>query len=352
MEWKANYLNPSEVGPSYGDFSSQEILGISYVSALRTQITTIGLTFLAAFDGRHRSGKSIAATTLAYLWDPTFWPNYENRMVQEPKQFMDCLERIEQEKIHGAVIQVDEAGVSMASSEWYERWMKTLTKTIQMFGYLHPVVFFVAPNKDFMDSRIRKMFHAYYSVSRSTNDFSVLTPYNVFFSTIKSKWYYKKPVVKLAGQNIKLERIRLGKPPAFILDRYSEYEKGIKARMLGGFIADMRKDEFEDVKKKKDLKAIILKVVENPEVFKTRTCKHDNWVFDKTIIQYQFDCSTNESMYVKSQAERVINSKNKEIKEAMMDSGIEPVTPGTKPKGRKIDGLGKSVMGTNSGVFG
>ena len=345
MEWQADYLKEAEQPNQYGDYSMQEVLAIAMLASTRRQVTDAGLTNLTAFDGRHRSGKSLTALTIAYLWDPTFWPYFESRLVQEPKQFMNALETIDKDKIKNPVIQVDEAGVSMASSEWYERWMKTLAKTVQMFGYLHPTVFFVAPIKDFVDSRLRKMFHAYYNISRFNADYSVLTPYNVHYSTIKNKWYYKKPIVKYGGQNIRVEKIRVSKPPAFLVERYMEYEKGIKGKMLEGFIADIRADEEKEVLKEKDLEAIIKWVVANYTIFQTRTSSADNIILDKPVVQYKFKLSTNESQYVKNQAERLLRTVSDATAKEIAD------IPQFKAKARKIGG-GMPEMGSNSQVFG
>ena len=340
VDWEADYRHEQTTQNLYGDFSMQEALALAYLNATRRQVTVAGLTNLTSFDGRHRSGKSIAALTLAYLWDPTFWTFFEQRLIREPSDFMDALENIEKEKIKNPVIQVDEAGVSMSSSEWYERWMKTLSKTVQMFGYLHPTVFFVAPIKDFVDSRLRKMFHSYYAVSRFTTDYSVILPYNMHYSTIKNKWYYKKPTVKYAGQNIRLDKLKIGLPPLFIVERYQEYEKGTKAKMLEDFISEMRKDEASDVKEEKDLNKIIQYVADNYELYQTKFSKPDNITLDKTIIQYSFKLSTNESQYVKIQAERTLKAKATQVTQEI---GVD-----TPAKPRHIG----SPFAGGTGVFG
>lgn len=354
VDWCSDYLNEVDSEWNYGNFNSQEILALAYLSSLRRQVTDVGLTYLAAFDGRHRSGKSIAATTFGYLWDPTFWPQYESRMVQEPKEFMDALERIDQNKINGAVIQVDEAGVSMANSEWYERWMKTLTKTVQMFGYLHPVVFFVAPIKDFVDSRLRRMFHAYYAVSRYSSENSVIKPYNVSYSTIRNKWYYRKPIVRFGDQRIKLEKIVLGKPPKEIIDRYENYEQGVKSRMLSDFISDMRCEETKQVKQKKDLMSVVAHVCKNYYLFQAKSSKPDKILLDIPLIKYGLDLSTEESRYVKLQAEKQLTEKTKEINDLIQEKDKEDKKNNDRERTKKqaISGSGSFGAGTSSNVFG
>lgn len=298
---------------SLGNYNRQEMLGMAYWASLRYKIKHVGLTYLASFDGRHRSGKSVAASTVGWLFDKTFADYYENRLVQEPRDFIEILERIREDEIKGAVIQVDEAGVSMASTDWFERWMKALTKTMQVFGYLHPIVLFVAPIKDFVDARLRKMFHAYYSVSRFSNDFSVVVPYDAHYNTVRQKYYYKKPLVRFAGTKVKLDRLILGKPPEFIMKRYQDYEMSIKPAMLQSFADDIRKGEIKAVKEAPDMDAIIVKVCESPDLFSSKRYTKTDPILDAERIEFFYKIPTRMARYVKRESEVRLKKRFAEI---------------------------------------
>lgn len=290
MDWSSGgfALDPGEREIVELPISQQELLGLAYLKHKRDQVVKTGLSFLGSFDGRHRSGKSLAAATFAYLWDPTFYPNFESRLVRDHREFLDAWEVIARNNIQGAVVQVDEAGVSMASADWYEAWLKSITKMVQMFGYLHPIVLFVAPVKDFVDSRLRKMFQGYYRIRRHTNECSYVYPYDVEFNTIRNKWFYRKPVIRVLDQTVVLRRIILGRPPDFLVDRYVAFENKHKPRQLEEFRQDLRKSEAMKQKTEVDLNKTVDYVVENYAQFTTERSKPDNVILDKNMIAYFF----------------------------------------------------------------
>lgn len=291
------------------DIDYQDLIAMKYFKNIREHVILKKFTHLASFDGRHRSGKSITASTIGHLIDPTFWRDYEQRLVQDPKEFVDAVEFIAKQNIRGAVIQVDEAGVSMASSDWYERWLKTISKMVQMFGYLYLIVFFVAPLKDFVDSRIRKMFHSYYKVERFNNEYSIISPYRLKYSSIRNKWYYKSPIVNFQGERIVLNRIRFGKPPQDIIDRYEAIANQRKKEMLAGFIEDMKKDEARETRQELDIDKIINKVVQNYPNYESKRSKPDNPTLEQVKIEFGFRLTNRQAKYVKYEAETMLRNK-------------------------------------------
>ena len=319
MEWEngAMTCHKELFDSPYYKLKQDELMAIAYMKYQRDHVIKQGFSFMGSFDGRHRSGKSITAATFGYLWDETFWKYFENRIVQDHHEFMDAIERIAKDKTVGGVIMVDEAGISMASADWYERWMKTITKMVQMFGYLYPVILFVAPVKDFVDSRLRKMFHAYYKVERYDNESTTITPYNLKYNTIRNKWFYKKPVIRLGGQEIVLRRLRLTRPPAFILYRYRNLELSRKSIMMENFVAEMKRSEAKDVKKTRDIKAVIDFVTENHMLFASSRSTPQAINLDENTIEYNQEVPHRLAKYVKREAERVLKVRQKIINEDM-----------------------------------
>lgn len=319
MEWEnaAMTCHNELYNSPYYKLKQDELIALAYLKSTREHVIEKQFSFMASFDGRHRSGKSITAATFGYLWDKTFWQYFENRVVQDHKEFMDAIDKIAKEKITGGVIMVDEAGISMASADWYERWMKTITKMVQMFGYLYPVVLFVAPIKDFVDSRLRKMFHAYYKMERYDKESTTITPYNLKYNTIKNKWYYKKPIIRLGGQEIVLRRLRMTRPPEFILDRYRNLELSRKGIMLDSFMAEMRRSESKNVKQSRDINAVINFVSENHKLFESKRSKPQDIVLDENTIEYNQELPHRLAKYVKSEAEKRLRDKQRQIAEEM-----------------------------------
>jgi hypothetical protein len=317
MEWEneAMVCHKTLLDSPYFRLKQNELMGIAYLKSERDHVVGKKFSLLASFDGRHRAGKSLTAATVGYLWDSTFWDNFENRIVQDHQSFMNALEYLAKSKIEGGVIVVDEAGVSMGSSDWYERWMKVLTDTVQMFGYLYPVVLFVAPVKDFVDSRLRKMFHVYYKVARYDNDSTTITPYNVKYNTINNKWFYKKPVIRIGGQEIQMRRLRITKPPAFLVDRYRNLELSRKSVMLDKFMGEMRRSESKDVKKERNIGKVIDFVERNYKLFESKRSKPQEIVLDENTIEYNQEIPHRLAKYVKTEVEKKMRDRQRQIAE-------------------------------------
>jgi hypothetical protein len=283
---------------------------ISYLMHLYAQVHNLGFSFLASFDGRHRSGKSITAITWASLLDASFFKNMERRLPTEPKEFIDIYENdIAKRNRRGAVVVVDEAGVSFASSDWYERWLKTVAKMVQMFGYLRPVVFFVAPVKDFVDARLRKMFHAYYKVRRYNNKETTITPYHLKYSTLHKKTLYKKPVIHFADQKLVIRSLIMGKPPSWLLERYAELEINRKNEMLKKFADELKKEEIKEKRKEISLEELIKQVVKDWQFFASKRSKPEHIILDPTSIQVAFKTTHRLAQYIKRRAEEELNKK-------------------------------------------
>jgi hypothetical protein len=321
------------------NYSQQSILALAYLKSIRRRVVGNGFTYLASFDGKHRSSKSTTAITFAYLWDPTFWDYFESRIVQDHIEFVNAMEQISKLKIKGGCIIVDEAGVSMSSSDWYERWMKTITKMVQMFGYLYPIVLFVAPVKDFVDSRLRRMFHAYYHVERYDKLKSYVTPYNVRFNAILGKWFYKKPRMRIGSQEIIVRRIVIHKPPAFIIERYQQLELNRKDKMFKGFLEELKTEEVKEAKKEVDLDDVVEFVIKNYKNYESKRSLPQLIQLDSTRLEFGLKLRQREAMFVRAEAEQVLNKDRTAIVNIQKeDLGIAPVEP------KKVDDLKKIKM--------
>ena len=168
--------------------NSQELNALAFLKRRREQVHITGLTLLAHFDGRHRSGKSVSAALIAAIWDKTFLKNFERRVVHNAEDFLEEMRRIEKEGIMGAVILVDEAGQSMGASDWYQQFADAIQKSIQVFGYLHIIILFVSPVKDFLLSGLRKMTNMYIRVKRFNNQEANLIIYDIDYGLRKNKY--------------------------------------------------------------------------------------------------------------------------------------------------------------------
>lgn len=322
-KWKTSgYVTyPEEASAIKLPISQEELIGLAFVRHKRNEVVRAGLSFLGSFDGRHRSGKSLAAATFAYLWDPTFYPNFNARIVRDHREFFDAWENVAKCGIDGAVVQVDEAGVSMASSDWYETWLKHITKMVQMFGYLHPVVLFVAPIKDFVDSRLRKMFQGYFKVRRYNSEYSCIYPYDVEFNTIRNKWFYRKPKIRIMDQERYITRIILSRPPDFLIDSYVKFELSNKPRMIQELQDDLKKADANKQKHEVDINKTIEFVCANYKLFESEKSKPDNVILSAVHVSFYFKVPIRTAQYIVDMAKKKIRAEYKLKMEGVKNGG-------------------------------
>jgi hypothetical protein len=312
ITWKANAhaWHTERTGLAKYGYSQQEILALAYLQGIRREVVANNFTWLCSISGRHRSGKSLTAATLGVLWDSTFLPNFERRIIYTPKDFMTELKTIRMRRIKGAVMLIDESGSTVSSMDWYEKWQKAIAKATMVLGYLNPIILFNAPVRDFVNSPLRKMFHAHIEVSRFNKEYCILRPYDIKYNTTFKKTFWKKPIIKLAGQKITLDKIRFGTPPQFIIDRYEALERLEKDKLLEQFQKEVDTGEAETAKKTLDLEEVIKHVAQHHELYQTKRSVPGNIILDARSIRFKFNMAADLSQHVKNQAERILKEKD------------------------------------------
>lgn len=315
ITWKANAKawHTERLGLAKYGYTQSEVLALAWMQGVRREVVSNNFTWLTSISGRHRSGKSLLGATLGCLWDSTFLPNFERRIIYTPKDFMQELKTIRKSKVKGAVMLIDESGSTVSSMDWYEKWQKAIAKATMVLGYLNPIILFNAPVRDFVNSPLRKMFHAHIEVSRYNRDYSVLRIYDIKYNTTFKKTFWKKPVIKIAGQKITLDRIRFGYPPQFIIDRYEALEKLEKDKLLEQFQKEVDSGEAETAKKTLDLEEVIKHVAANHELYQTKRSVPGNIILDARSIRFKFNMAADLSQHVKNQAERILKEKDQHI---------------------------------------
>jgi len=312
IKWKANAhaWHTDRIGLAQYGYTQQEVVALAYFQSIRREVVQNNFTWLCSISGRHRSGKSLTAATLGVLWDTTFWDNFERRIIYSPKDFMTELKTIRTRRIKGAVMLIDESGSTVSSMDWYERWQKAITKATIVLGYLNPIILFAAPVRDFVNSPLRKMFHAHIDVSRFNREYCILKPYDIKYNAILKKTFWKKPIIKIAGQKITLDKIRFGQPPQEIIDRYEALERLEKDKLLEQFQKEVDNSEAAGAKKTLDLEEVIKHVAANHELYQTKRSIPGNIILDARSIRFKFNMAADLSQHVKNQAERMIKEKD------------------------------------------
>jgi hypothetical protein len=250
-------------------------------------------SYLCVLTGRHRVGKSLCAVSFAHVLDKTFMQDFEKRIVYTPDQFLDAVEDIKRKKIIGASIVWDEANLGIPSREWYNISNRAINYSIQAFGYLRPIVFFVTQDMTFIDSQPRKLFHAFYEIKRGSNDYSLIYPFEISYNKRTGKMYYVYPRFSGSqggsrGYKILMKPIRLMKPPKWLIKKYKAHSEIIKDELI---------DQMKDMAKSFKMRHVQegdkgkLTEVEMLEVLKQ---EKDNKLFVNSRGRYRADIIKNE----------------------------------------------------------
>ena len=314
----AFFLPKDYVPPEKHGLTDENLLALAYFKQWWREVFVLKKSRMKSFDGVHRSGKSVSSAVAGYLLDKTFFDRMQYRVVQDHYEFMDELERNKKQGIKGAYMQVDEAGVSMGSDDWYESWAKTLNKTMQMFGYQCPQIAFTLPVMDFALSKIRKMLHGYHAVSRSSNLYSTVVPYNLKYSTIRKKLLNPHPTVSLFDMRVKLTSFRMPKPPPKLIDKYESIANPSKDDMLDAFISDSKSARAERQQEAVDVEKAAKQVFENIDIFAFKK-KSGKVVFDEAMIETKFGVKPKHAKLIKRLAERQYQQDKSEREEDKED---------------------------------
>lgn len=283
-----------------------DLLSVAYLKSVRNMVHRTGLSYLASFTGPHRTAKSVSATLFAHFWDTTFWDHFEQRVVQSPYQFMSTMDNIIKDEITGAAIVVDEAGTTFSSADWYEKWMRSIQKALQICGLLKPIILFVAPNREFIVSGMRKLIVAEHHMKKFDKRFSRMSCYHVKYNFMKKgdPYFFRRPVIKIAGQNITLKHINVFEPPAWFVQRYKNLTEPNKKEMLSKFsvevknIFDGKENEGEP-----DYESIIEDIWQKKETFFGHINRKGVQTIDQTSIEVHYNLKQKYAKFIKDRIE-------------------------------------------------
>jgi hypothetical protein len=291
-------------------------LATLYFRHIYKRIHTFKFNYLGMFTGKHRVGKSLTALSSAYVLDPTFEKNLEERVVYFPNQFMNALQNIKNKNIIGGAIVWDEAGVGIPAREWYDTANKSISYVLQVFGRYRPIVYFVTQDVQYIDSQARKLFHGFYEMSRTSNNYAVAKPFDVKYNKRTGKVYYVYERYHLKnddayGIKIILKKLRVSRPHKEIEDRYEHHSTVFKDK-----IVEMMQERAETTEKGQvdtnlmTIEEVIKDLVENkrddPSMLSKRSTE-DNVIYDTNAIRYSYKIPDGMARHIKRQAEIQVN---------------------------------------------
>jgi hypothetical protein len=270
------------------------------------------MNWLACFEGQNRSGKSYAATLFGAILDKTFLDDLPNRIVHGHQAFIEKVKDIDAKKIYGAAIVCDEAGVvgNFSSAEWQKEWMAAINSVMQMFGYLHLVVLFIAPDKSFIDSKTRRMFHTIHRVSRADNDYSTVKPHQLRWNQMKKKWDEVNPIIRIGNIRIKMKHMRIRHYPKDLGARYQALEQERKPAMLQNLGQRATASQVQQARRTFDNEALaevvykdIIEHTTEKSKYETKRSKPENRTVDAVMVKVSLGLPMDNARYVKSLVE-------------------------------------------------
>jgi hypothetical protein len=119
---------------------------------------------MCAFCGPTGLGKSISAIKAGWDIDRDEYgkPRFSlDNIVWTPEEF---LIKVNSNLPFGTVIVWDEVGVGINTREWYSMTNRLISKVHQLFRHKRLIVFYTLPSFGYVDSQVRKLFHAKYEM--------------------------------------------------------------------------------------------------------------------------------------------------------------------------------------------
>lgn len=194
--------------------------------------------WLVIICGETGSGKSYSALRIAEMLDKDF---SVERVVFSITEFMTLLNSGKLKR--GNVIIFDEAGVGIASREWYSARNKMINYVLQTFRHLNLAVIFTTPDFGFVDTQTRKLFHSYIETQRINKEKKAVRV--KWFELQKNprygKMYFKYPRIRKSGGTFhKINKVYIKKPSRGLVNAYE--------RKRTRFSLNLREEIEKDIK--------------------------------------------------------------------------------------------------------
>lgn len=293
----------------------------AYLNRLYRKLHVDNFSLLICFYGKHRVGKSLAAVDFAYILDPTFEPNLEQRVVYTGKDIINAFKEIREKKIQGGAIIIDEAGSGELSSQrWYEEAAKIISAELQAVGYLNPFIGFVTQSFSFINTTARKLSQGVFEVDRTNNNYCTIKPFWIENNPWQSSTYRKYPIFcekhkDTVSNVLKINRIKLGLTPEPIRTRYMQHSQAYKDKLLTTSEETLNVLDMMQQQKKllvTGIDAIVDEVYTNKDDYVLTTLKGENKTVNDGIIRHRHEISWKDAKLVKALVDKKINDNKDE----------------------------------------
>ncbi len=195
----------------------------SWIKYIRNRITN-NKNFLCIFSGQTGGGKSWSAVSIAEQLDPDFTIE---RCVFYAR---DLLKLINSGKLKkGSVIVWDECSVDAGNRDWQSAVNKLINHLFTTFRRENLIIFFTTPYSDFVDSSLRKLFHAEFLVAGIDQKKGTcrIKPEHIQYNARIQKYYHKR-LMRINPKSKLLSKIsfwQVPKPSKELSDLYEAKKK-------------------------------------------------------------------------------------------------------------------------------
>ena len=199
--------------------------------------------FMAAIVGREGTGKSHSALTLSRLVDPSFTAE---DVYFDPQ---DLLRAFDSDAYgRGDMIVLDEAGVGLGNRSWYDKEQILLNQTLQTVRDDNMGVIFTLPRLSELDSQTRGRLHAFLEMTEvnKREGYALAKWKNVDPARgDRDKIYYKYPEQRLDSVQWDIQQIKIGPPPAELVEAYEGRKEAFKDELYEEAIAAQQSESDE-----------------------------------------------------------------------------------------------------------
>lgn len=225
------------------------VLENRYFTHIRNKLAN-GKNWVCIFTGRTRSGKSFSSLRICEVIDPNF--NIDN-VVFSAKEFMALIKSGKLKS--GSMILWDEAGVGIATREWYSVLNKSVNLIFQTWGYRNIGLLLTVPHISFVDSQTRKLCHAHIQTLKLSMKRKVVTAKIHNLTPLGADDIKRvRPRYDMNGRILDVEYLEIRKPSAKLVHAYEKKKQEFSEKLSNTVQLELQNNE--DRQKEGDVKLI------------------------------------------------------------------------------------------------
>jgi hypothetical protein len=195
-----------------------------------------GENYVGIVTGKTRSGKSMSALRLCMEIDPNF--TIDN-VIFSTREFMELLHSGKLKR--GSMILWDEAGVGIATRDWYSTLNKSLNYVLQTWGHQNIGLILTVPDFSMVDSQTRKLVNMHFKTIKLVRSRNIarLKPY--FLSPMeKAETKKVRPRYDISGKKLDIEYVEIKKPPTKMVNRYLKKKESFTSKLNASVLFDIQ----------------------------------------------------------------------------------------------------------------